>query len=76
MMLFERSPGSVFGSKSLVGHLLRGVTGFVAVYWALMHQSAPVLAVLAVGVALVMFRGCPVCWTVGLMETIAGKLRG
>ena len=76
MMLFERSAGSVFGSKSLIGHLLRGLTGFVAVYWAFMHQSEPVLAVLAAGVALVLFRGCPVCWTVGLMETIAGKLRG
>ena len=76
MMLFERRAGSVFGSKSLIGHLLRGVTGFVAVYWAFTHQSEPVLSVLAVGVAFVLFRGCPVCWTVGLMETIAGKLRG
>jgi hypothetical protein len=76
MMLLERGTDSVFGSKSLIGHLLRGLTGFVAVYWAFMHQSEPVLAVLAVGVALVLFRGCPVCWTVGLMETIAGKLRG
>jgi len=41
-----------------------------------MHQSEPVLAVLAVGVARVLFRGCPVFWTVGLMEAIAGKLRG
>ena len=76
MMLFERSAGSVFGSKSLIGHLLRGLTGFVAVYWAFTHQSEPVLAVLAIGAAFVLFRGCPVCWTVGLMETIAGKLRG
>jgi hypothetical protein len=76
MTLPEGSAGFVFGSKSLCGHLLRGSTGFVAVYWAFMHQSEPVLAVLAVGVALVLFRGCPVCWTVGLMETIAGKLRG
>lgn len=76
MMLFERSAGSVFGSKSLIGHLLRGLTGFVAVYWAFTHQSEPVLSVLAIGAAFVLFRGCPVCWTVGLMETIAGKLRG
>jgi len=40
-MLFERSAGSVFGSKSLIGHLLRGLTGFVAVYWAFTHQSEP-----------------------------------
>jgi hypothetical protein len=76
MMLFERSAGSVFGSKSLIGHLLRGVTGFFAVYWAFAQQSKPVLSVLSIGAALVLFRGCPVCWTVGLMETIAGKLRG
>jgi len=60
----------------LFGHLLRGLTGFVAVHWAFMHQSEPVLAVLAVGVARVLFCGYPVCWTVGLMETTAGKLRG
>jgi hypothetical protein len=76
MTLPERSADFVFGSKSLFGHLLRGLTGFVAVYWAFTHQGDPVLAVLAVGGALVLFRGCPVCWTVGLMETIAGKLRG
>jgi hypothetical protein len=76
MMLSERSAGSVFGSKSLIGHLLRGVTGLFAVYWAFTHQGEPVLSVLSIGAALVLFRGCPVCWTVGLMETIAGKLRG
>ena len=76
MMLLERGADSVFGSKSLIGHLLRGLTGFVAVYWAFTHQSEPVLSVLPIGAALVLFRGCPVCWTVGLMETIAGKLRG
>ena len=76
MVLIERSADSVFGSKSLIGHLLRGVTGFFAVYWAFTHQSEPVLSVLPIGAALVLFRGCPICWTVGLMETIAGKLRG
>jgi len=74
--LLERSADSVFGSKSLIGHLLRGLTGLGAVYWAFTHQSEPVLSVLAIGAAFVLFRGCPVCWTVGLMETIAGKLRG
>jgi len=72
----EHGTDVICGSKSLSGHLLRGLTGFVAVYWAFMHQREPVLAVLAIGVALVLFRGCPVCWTVGLMETIGGKLRG
>ena len=76
MVLLERSADSVFGSKSLIGHLLRGLTGFAAVYWAFTHQSEPVLSVLAIGAAFVLFRGCPVCWTVGLVETIAGKLRG
>ena len=75
MTLPEHSAEVVFGSKSLPGHLLRGVTGFFAVYWAFTHQSEPALSVLSIGAALVLFRGCPVCWTVGLMETIAGKLR-
>ena len=51
MMLFERSAGSVFGSKSLIGHLLRGLAGFGAVYWAFTHQSESVLPVLAIGAA-------------------------
>lgn len=75
MMLLERRAGSVFGSQSLIGHLLRGATGFSTVYWAFAHQSEPVLSVLSIGAAIVVFRGCPFCWTVGLMETIAGRLR-
>ena len=76
MVLLERSADSVFGSKSLIGHLVRGLTGLGAADLAFTHQSEPVPSVLALGAAFVLFRGCPVCWTVGFMETMAGKLRG
>jgi hypothetical protein len=65
----------MFGNRSVVVHLLRGAVGYGAVCLSIatMHQS-PILSFALVGVALVALRGCPVCWTVGLFETIAVRL--
>ena len=30
----------------------------------------------AIAVALVFLRGCPTCWTVGLVQTVIARLRG
>jgi hypothetical protein len=39
-------------------------------------QTAAPLASLALGVAaLVALRGCPVCWTIGLFETLTDKFK-
>jgi hypothetical protein len=65
----------MFASKSLAEHLLRGLAGIGALAAAVaLAASHPVLALALVPVALVCLRGCPMCWTLGLVETVAAKL--
>jgi hypothetical protein len=67
----------VFASKGVAEHLARGAIGIGAfaacVYFAASH---PWLAIVLVPVALVALRGCPMCWTVGLAQTLAARARG
>jgi hypothetical protein len=65
----------IFGNRSVIVHLLRGAVGYGAVCLSIatMHESS-ILSFALVGVALVALGGCPVCWTVGLFETIAVRL--
>jgi len=74
--LFKRSSAGVFASASLSGHLVRGAVAFALMAWAFqMHTDHPILALLGGAGALIAFRGCPMCWTVGLFETLVQKLR-
>ena len=62
-------------------HLLRGVIGVVAVALAARvgarNDIAHVAASLALGVtALIALRGCPICWTTGLIGMIARRRAG
>lgn len=67
---------SIFSSSSVAAHLLRGVLGIAAIVAALMLAQDQPFASLALGVAaLLALRGCPTCWTIGLIETIALRLR-
>ena len=71
--IFSASGGdcSVLGSRSVVAHLFRGLVAAVDGGWALPNLSDhPFLAVGGFAVAVVAMRGCPMCWTVGLFETI------
>lgn len=64
-----------FGNKSIGLHLVRGALGFGAVAGSLAtmnHSLWPTLILMPV--ALYALKGCPVCWTVGLFETIAFRL--
>lgn len=66
-----------FASASLTRHLMRGVVGFgsLVTSFALLPAIGPV-SLLLLPVGLVALRGCPTCWTIGLIETISrGKLR-
>jgi hypothetical protein len=66
----------MFASKTVAAHMLRGVTAAALITWALLHQSSnPVLAVAAIVGAMVAMRGCPLCWTIGLLETIGDSIR-
>jgi hypothetical protein len=66
---------SVFGSRSVTRHLLRGGIAAALLAWAVLNDlSFPPLTIAAGGLALFFMRGCPMCWTVGLIETIAMRL--
>jgi hypothetical protein len=65
-----------FASATLAGHLLRGALGVVALAAAISMGPESAAASLALGgVALLAFRGCPLCWTVGLFETVVARLK-
>jgi uncharacterized membrane protein YdbT with pleckstrin-like domain len=69
MNYFQRA--GMFGSASLIVHLLRGAAAAAFIAWAVVNQTAHPWLSLGAGVAaLVALRGCPMCWTVGLIETL------
>ena len=76
MKLRETSPAGLFASRTLIRHLLRGAIAAALLYAAISRQdSAPGWSVLAGLLALVAMRGCPACWTIGLVETICRRVR-
>jgi hypothetical protein len=66
-----------FASASVPRHLLRGALGFGLIIGslALVPLAGPA-TLLAAPLGLVALRGCPTCWTIGLVQTISrGRLR-
>ncbi|MCX4399708.1 hypothetical protein [Streptomyces sp. NBC_01767] len=66
-----------FASDTVPRHLARGAVGFGALAGslALLPVVGPASLLLA-PVGLVALRGCPMCWVIGLVETVsAGRLR-
>ncbi|KDN81891.1 hypothetical protein [Kitasatospora cheerisanensis] len=66
-----------FASATLTRHLLRGALGFggIAAAFALWPVTGPVSLLLA-PLGLVALRGCPMCWAIGLAQTLSrGRLR-
>ena len=64
-----------FGNRTLSIHLVRGVLGmaaFVAAFRGYDQIGWPALLLLAP--SLWLFKGCPMCWTVGLFETAAYRI--
>ena len=73
---FRGSPewtfAGMFGSAFLGAHLMPGAAAAALLAWAIVHQTAHPWLSLGAGVAaLVALRGCPMCWTVGLVETLS-----
>lgn len=67
----------MFASKTISGHLARGALGVGTMAFALSAAADhPWLPLAALPIALVALRGCPMCWTVGLAQTVVAKLRG
>jgi len=70
-VLLGKSPAGLFATRTLSGHLVRGAVAFALLDVAICQQHAhPGWSVLAGLLTLVAMRGCPVCWTIGLVETI------
>src|SRR4051794_31646127 len=67
----------MFASKGITEHLARGLVGLLAFTAATrLATTHPWLAFAAVGVAFAALRGCPTCWTIGLVQTMVAKVRG
>ncbi|MFF4433110.1 hypothetical protein ACFYZ4_28620 [Streptomyces sp. NPDC001513] len=69
--------GADFASASVPRHLARGAVGFGALIaaFALIPAFGPATLLLA-PVGLVALRGCPMCWAIGLAQTLSrGRLR-
>ena len=68
----------MFASTTFAEHILRGLTGLVAIAAAIWlgHVSGTAALVGSVGlglIALVALRGCPICWTTGLFEMVRSR---
>jgi len=60
----------MFASKTLIEHVLRGAVGIGALCCAVaIAEIHPWASLALAALVLVVFRGCPVCWTIGLFET-------
>lgn len=67
----------MFASESLAEHLVRGLVGLGALAAVVaLGSTHPWLSLLGLPVALLALRGCPLCWTVGLVQTAYARLRG
>ncbi|MET8797159.1 hypothetical protein ABZV91_12045 [Nocardia sp. NPDC004568] len=69
--------GPDFTSGSAAEHVMRGVVGFGALIGsvALIPVIGPI-ALLLLPVGLFALRGCPMCWTIGLVQTLSrGRLQ-
>jgi hypothetical protein len=76
MKYFRRGQSGLFASATLGAHLIRGAVAFALLGWALLnHHAWPVLALTAGLGALLAFRGCPLCWSIGLAETLGQRKR-
>jgi hypothetical protein len=66
----------MFASRTVIGHLMRGGIAAALIAWALLHQASdPAFAMVAILLAIVAMRGCPMCWTLGLVETIGNRMK-
>ncbi len=66
----------MFCSRSVGIHLLRGLCAVALIALSLYlitlgELYAFLVAAMSVGGAIFLLRGCPMCWLMGLMETIA-----
>ena len=66
----------MFASRTLGEHVLRGIVGIGAMIAAVVLAPLGWPTVPLVVVGLIALRGCPMCWTVGLAQTVWARVRG
>ena len=71
----------MFASPTIIQHLARGMLGFTALSYAMrwLYSGASfgiVGCAMALTFALLMLRGCPTCWTIGLVQTLYARIAG
>ena len=60
----------MFASETFLEHIARGAVGIGALWFAIAIAAIHPWFSLALGVVMLLaFRGCPICWTIGLFET-------
>lgn len=66
----------MFASGTIIEHLVRGGTG-IGLFVAGVGQAEnrPLIATGLILLSLLPMRGCPICWTIGLFETIYGTFQ-
>ena len=75
MHVLGKSPSGLFATRTITGHLIRGAIAFTLLYVAIDQQDTQFgLSLVSALLALAAMRGCPVCWTFGLVETIQQRL--
>jgi len=63
-----------FASPKLRTHLLRGAGGLGVLALALRLEHVNIwLSLALVSLAIWLLKGCPMCWTIGLFETMAQR---
>ena len=66
-----------FASDTLAEHLLRGAVGLALVVAGLVLAGDHPWALLGLPLAVLAWRGCPTCWTLGLAQTMTrGRVGG
>ncbi|MEO3978256.1 hypothetical protein [Streptomyces sp. CAU 1734] len=70
-------PPPAFASTSVPRHLVRGAAGFGALAGSvLLLPAVGVWSLLLAPLGLLALRGCPMCWTIGLVRTVSmGRLK-
>jgi hypothetical protein len=74
--LLGKGRTGLFATRTLSGHLIRGAVGVALIYVAISQQHPqPGWSMLAGLLSLVALRGCPACWTIGLVEALHQRTR-
>jgi hypothetical protein len=60
-----------FGNRNISIHLAKGAGGFAALGCALATMNTTLWpSFVLLPLSLYLLRGCPMCWTIGLFETL------